>query len=244
MWTFASWEQKQFITPVKIIGTSSASQTYCTTMQWDLRLGWLFTTAFAFKSLSLELALPVRSGKPISTGFGASVKWTLHNLGADGILMACDGDWSQMHIHMHSRSPLFQTDILLLFFPPLTPHGTSLTDFFSKRSAALIVRVMENRAFIVIGWLKNGRVKGSYGSFVILWSSWQLHTEHLSLWQVWWLGHSADSDSPGRQSERLRGVMSHTYTHTHIQQTVRRNMFFSFTWHTWRETKGKAQNNP
>lgn len=109
--------------------------------------------------------------------------------------------------------------------------------FFSKRSAALIVRVMENSAFIVIGWLKNGRVKGSYGSFVILWSSWQLHTEHLSLWQVWWLGHSADSDSPGRQSERLRGVMSHTYTHTHTTNSPQEHVFLLHMTHLERNKR-------
>lgn len=154
---------------MKIIGTSSVSQTYCTTMQWDLKLGWLSTTAFAFKSLSLELALPVRSGKLISTGFGALVKWTLHNLGADGILMACDGDWSQMCTRVHSRSPCSR-ETLRCYSSAINVPGHFCVRLFQV-FCCTYSWVVEYSAFTVVSWLI-WQVQGTCGSFVILWSPW------------------------------------------------------------------------
>lgn len=154
---------------MNIIGTSSVSQTYCTTMHCDLKLGWLSTTTFAFKSLSLELALPVRSGKPISTGFGASVKWTLHNLGADGILMACDGDWSQMCTRVHSRSPCSRETLHCYSSTINVPWHFRVRLF--QAFHCTYSWVVEYSAFTVVRWLRR-QVQGTCGSFVILWSPW------------------------------------------------------------------------
>lgn len=204
------------------------SQTYCTIKHWDLKLGWLSTTAFAFKSLSLELALPVRSGKPISTGFGASVKWTLHNLGADGILMACDGDWSQMCTHVRSRSPCSRET-----FRCYSSTINVLWHFLFR--LALVVSIAEYSAFTLVRWLRTEKnmCMALLLFSVIMATAYRipdLVTSVMIRSQCWqWLSREA-----------IRGTQGSDVTHTGTFHTINRvhwNMFFSFTWHTWSKAK-------
>lgn len=54
---------------------------YINAMRRDLNSGWLFTSPFAFIESGIGFTCP--QYKPISTAFGGSVKWPLHNLETD-----------------------------------------------------------------------------------------------------------------------------------------------------------------